>query len=614
MVRMILRNMTVYRFRGIMPPMSAYKLFNNDSYQLYKRLLKSTRPYLGFFLVGMIATALASGVDATLAWLVKPLINEGFIAKDLAFIQWLPIGIIIIFVVRGATGFASNYYITRVGRDIVRDFRIQVFKHLLKLPANFYDKQSSGSLLSLIMYNAEQIALASTFAFLTLVQEASLAIGLIIVMFAISWKLTLLFLLSAPLSAILMKYVSNRIRLISNNIQKTVGTVTHVAEETIDGYKVVRTFGGENYELHKFESVTEANRQQELKVVVTDSIGSSAIQLLAAIPISIILYISTSPNTAVSAGSFAAMMAAMLSLLRPLRRLTRINVMIQKGLAGAQSVYELLDEETEKDTGTLSVERVNGHLTFQHVEFNYPNNEHSVLKNINFTVAPGQTIAIVGRSGGGKSTLVSLLPRFYDLTGGQILIDNVNILDYQLASLRQQFALVTQEVILFNDTIAKNIAYGAENNIDKNRLIEVAGAAYALEFIQNLEQGFDTIVGENGLMLSGGQRQRIAIARALYRNSPILILDEATSALDTESERYIQAALDELMKNRTTIVIAHRLSTIEKADRILVLEKGHIVEMGTHQELLEKGAYYSKLHAQGFDDNSIIEESTEEVA
>lgn len=587
--------------------MPSYKLFDTHSHQLYKRLLKSTRPYLGYFLLGMIATALASGVDAALAWLVKPLINEGFIAKDMAFIQWLPIGIIVIFLVRGITGFASNYYITRVGRDIVRDFRIQVFKHLLKLPANFYDKQSSGSILSLIMYNAEQIALASTFAFLTLVQEASLAIGLVIVMFAISWKLTLLFLLSAPLTALLMKYVSNRIRMISNNIQKTVGTVTHVAEETIEGYKVVRTFGGEKYELNKFESVTEANRQQELKVVVTDSIGSSAIQLLAAIPISIILYISTAPDTAISAGSFAAMMAAMLSLLRPLRRLTRINVMIQKGLAGAQSVFELLDQETEKDTGTLTIDRVKGELSFQQVEFHYPDQSESVLKDITFSVSPGQTIAIVGRSGGGKSTLVSLLPRFYDLSSGTILIDNINILDYQLSSLRQQFALVSQDVILFNDTIAKNIAYGEENNIDLQRLTEVSKAAYALDFIQNLECGFDTIVGENGVMLSGGQRQRIAIARALYRNAPILILDEATSALDTESERYIQAALEELMKNRTTIVIAHRLSTIEKADRILVLEKGRIVEMGTHQQLIEKSGYYTKLHAQGFDEN-IVEE------
>lgn len=574
---------------------------NENTLQLYKRLMRAVKPYLAIFIIGVIGTALASGVDAALAWLIKPLINKGFIDRDQAFIRWLPLGIFVVFIARGLTAFISNYFITRVGRNVVTDFRRKIFTHLLNLPVKFYDNQSSGSLLSLIMFNTEQIAQACTGAFLMMIQESALAIGLIIVMFIISWKMTLLFLITAPTIAFFMRYVSKRLRKLSVAVQDSIARVSHVAEESIEGYKVVRTFGGELYEYKKFERATRKNQQTELKVVVTNTLGTSVVQLLAAIPISVILFMATSPRTGISAGSFAAMIAAMLSLLRPLRRLTRVNSLIQKGLAGAQSVYDLLDEAPENDFGTIPLNKTKGLIEFKEVEFSYSGTNKSVLRDINFTVSPGETVAIVGRSGSGKSTLVSLLPRFYDVLNGEICIDSINIQDYKLKDLRTQFALVTQDVMLFNDTIRNNIAYGLEDSVSMESLKEVSIASHALEFIESLRDGFDTVVGENGVMLSGGQRQRIAIARALLRDAPILILDEATSALDTESERHIQSALEALMKDRTTIVIAHRLSTIENADRILVLEQGRIVEQGKHSELLANSAYYAKLHAHGFD-------------
>jgi len=573
---------------------------SHSSFRLYVRLLTSVKPYLGFFVVGIVCTALASAVDSGLAWMIKPIINQGLIDRDPIFIRTLPIIIIAIFILRGVFVFFSNYCIQNVGRSVVRDLRQRIFMHLLDLPASFYDSQSSGQLLSRLVYNVEQVAEAATSALLLVVQEGILAIGLVVVMFLLSWKLTLFFMVIFPVMIVLSRYTSRRIRRLSLNVQTAMGEVSHIAEESIEGYRVIRIFGGEKYENNKFTQATENNRQREMKIVVTNALGTASIQILISCAIAATLVVATLPSLAVSAGSFAALVTAMFTLLRPVRRINQTSNLIQKGLAGAQSIFELLDVESEKDIGALQLVRAKGRIEYKQVTFAYPTIKKPVLNQISFCINPGETIALVGKSGGGKSTLVSLLPRFYELNAGEISIDNIDIRDYRLADLRNQFALVSQQVVLFNDTIARNISYGRLSQVTEAQMTQAAESAHALEFIQELPNKFNTLIGENGVLLSGGQRQRIAIARALLKDAPILILDEATSALDTESERHIQAALETLMKHRTTLVIAHRLSTIENADRIFVMDHGNIIEMGSHAELLEQNGHYAKLYAMQF--------------
>lgn len=573
------------------------------SLEIYLRLLKSAKVYWLSFTVGMIGTILAVGVDAFFAWAIKPLVDKGLVAREHSFLVWLPAIIVIVFVLRGITLFLSNYYITRVGRNVVMDFRKKIFSHLMHLPASFYDKESSGKLLSLIVYNADQVAAASTDALLTILQEGLMLIGLIAAMFVISWKLTLLFMFTIPFISLITRYNTRRLRGLSGNVQKAIGEVTHIAEEGIGGYRVVRIFGGEKYETHKFDKAVEFNRNQEMKVVVTNSLGGSLVQMIASLPLAAIVYIATLPSMNISVGTFGAIIAAILRLFTPIRRLTKINADIQKGIAGAQSIFTLLDAEAEKDTGTISLDRVHGQIKFCDVSLTYPRSRKTVLHRVSFAVTAGQTVALVGRSGGGKSSLVSLLPRFYDATEGTILIDGVDIHAYKLVDLRRQFALVSQHLVLFNDTVARNIAYGCLQNVSEKEIVRAAEAAHIMDFIKQLPQGLDTVIGDKGLLLSGGQRQRLAIARAVLKNAPILILDEATSALDTESEYYIQEALQALMHQCTTLVIAHRLSTVEKADQIIVIEKGKVAETGTHRELLVAEGLYAKLYKMQFKDN-----------
>ncbi len=568
--------------------------------QIYKRLLRYAWPYRYAIMLGVIGTIISSGTDAGFAYILKPLLDKGFIAKDKHFIQLLPVGIFVAFLIRGGAGFMSDYFMAWAGRNVVVKFRQEIFSHLMRLPARFYDHATTGQLISTLIYNVEQVAKASTDSLVTLVRESCLVIGLFVVMLLTSWKLTLLFLITTPMIAAIARYSSLRMRRLSKNLQDSMGQITHVAEESITGYKIIRIFGGERYEEDKFNKIISNNRARELKVIVTHSLASASVQQISSVVIAIMLYFATARASDITAGGFTSMIASMLALLKPMRNLTTVNSTIQKGIAAAESLFGLLDEPAEKNTGQYHVKRVRGKVEYRDVSFAYAN-EKKVLEKINFTVLPGKTIALVGRSGSGKSTLVNLLPRFYDGFTGRILIDDKEVQDIHLTSLRHQFAFVSQHVMLFNDTVANNIAYG-RFDVPREEIVKAATAAHALEFIAELPEGFDTLVGENGVLLSGGQRQRIAIARALLKNAPILILDEATSALDTASERHIQAALEELMHTRTTLVIAHRLSTIENADVIIVLEKGRMVEMGDHRTLLANKSHYATLYQMQFKD------------
>lgn len=556
-------------------------------------------PFRYAFMLAILGNILYGVVDAGLTKLFQPLINEGFVNQNKVFIRYIPFILVGAFILRGIAAVLSTFFMGWVGRHVVMNIRQAMFKHLLRLPTSYYDKTTTGEILSKIIYNVEQVADATTDALTVLVRESCMAIGLVVVMLSISWRLTLLFVIVAPLMAVIMDVVSKRMRSVSSRVQGSMGGVAHVAEEAIEGQKVIKAFGGEKYEFGQFERVTQYNRRQEMKMIAIAAISTPLVQLIGSISLAVTVYLATlNPQdglkTAITPGEFTAMLGAMFFLLKPIKQLTKVNSNIQKGLAGATSIFAFLDEPAEQDEGKQELIQVRGQVTFNDVTFSY-DNEHSALDKITFDVKPGETVAIVGRSGGGKSTLVNLLPRFYESTGN-ILIDGISVKEVPLNNLRSQIAIVSQHVTLFNDTIARNIAYGKED-VAIEDIVNAAHSAHAMDFIERLPEGLDTVIGENGVRLSGGQRQRIAIARAILKKAPILILDEATSALDTESERYIQAALDKLMKQCTTLVIAHRLSTIENASRIIVIDQGKIIEMGTHDELIRQNGHYAQLRS-----------------
>ena len=563
---------------------------------LYKRLLGYVKPFWSVLVLGIFANILYSAIDAGFTYMMMPFLDKGFIHLDLDFVKKIPLIVLVGITLRGAVSSVGSYCMTWVARSVVKVLRQTVFAHIVHLPADFYDEATSGQLLSKILYDVEQVAQVSADALTDFVQNVCLVIGLLTVMMVICWQLSVMFLLTVPFVGLIVNYTNKRVRRISHKVQQTMGEVTEIASEAIEGYKVVRVFGGTDYEKEKFNRATEHSRHNDMKVAVSKAINVSGVQMVIAIGIAMIIFAAIQLSTVIviTAGSFLAVIAAMLQLIKPMKTLTTLNATIQRGLAGAESVFHLLDLPLEREDGKILKQKVRGTIQFKQVSYAYRQG-HLVLHDVDFTIEAGTTVAIVGHSGSGKTTVTSLLPRFYEATTGEITLDGIPINQLCLSSLREQMALVSQHVTLFNDTLANNIAYG-RLDVSREQIINAAKQAYAHEFISLLPNGYDTRIGENGILLSGGQRQRIAIARAILKDAPILIFDEATSALDSESEHYIQQALEDIMQNRTTVVIAHRLSTIKNADKILVMHQGKVVEQGNHQELLALHGHYAQLY------------------
>jgi subfamily B ATP-binding cassette protein MsbA len=572
---------------------------------LYLRLLSHVKPYWRVFLLGILGMAVVAATEPALPALMKPLIEGTFIDKDPVLMQWLPAVIVALFLVRGLAAYMGAYALNSVGTRLVTDLRNAMFAKLLALPATFYEQQPSGALISKLTYDVTQVTAAATSA-LTIVFRDTLAIvGLLAFLFWLNWKLTLFALVMAPLIVGVVRVLSVRLRNSSREVQQAMGYITQVIDEAIGGHKVVKLFGGQDYEKRRFDQEANRVRRHLMRQAMASAASAPIVQLIAALALAIIIWYAMLQSSAaqLSVGEFAAFITGMLMLTAPLKRVTDINEYLQKGLAASESVFKLIDEEAEPDRGTLAIGRARGDVRFENVSFHYGDPGRLALDGIELTIAPGQTVALVGPSGAGKTTLANLVPRFYHPARGRVLLDGHDLETLTLASLRANIALVSQDVVLFNDTVAANIAYGTMNGAAEKNIVAAAEAAHAMEFIREMPQGLATLVGENGVKLSGGQRQRLAIARALLRNAPVLVLDEATSALDTESERHVQAALEALMRGRTTIVIAHRLSTVENADRIVVLDDGRITETGTHRDLLERGGIYYKLYRNQFAPN-----------
>ena len=565
----------------------------------YRRLFGYLRPFKWVAVIAVLGMIVDAGALSLFARVIQPMVDRLFVDRDPKMVFWMPIIIVTIFLLRSLAVYVENYGTAYVGRGVVQIMRQQVFRKYLKLPARFYDGESSGHQIARITYTAEQVASACTDSLKVAIVDAFTVIGFTAVMVLMSPWLTLVLLIMIPGLALLVRAVSRRYRRISQGIQGSMGSVTSILEEVVSGHREVKVYGGQPYEDARFESVTQRNRRLNLKVSATNSVATSTVQLVAAVALALIIYFATH-FPGISPGAFSSLMLAMGGMLPSLKRLTTVQANLQRGVAAAEDLFEVLDSTPESDTGTARVPRARGEIEFRAVTLDYGSGRDPALKGIDLHCEAGKVTALVGRSGSGKSSLVSLIPRFYEPASGEILLDGKPLRDYALDNLREQIAWVGQNVVLFNDTIARNIAYGALEGASESAILAAAKAANAMEFIAPLPKAINTVVGESGTLFSGGQRQRIAIARALLKNAPILILDEATSALDTQSEHLIREALARLMRERTTLVIAHRLSTIEHADRIAVLDSGRVVEQGTHQELLARGGHYAALHRLQF--------------
>ncbi|MFV3371523.1 lipid A export permease/ATP-binding protein MsbA [Pseudomonas sp. NY15435] len=595
-----------------------------SSLKIYFRLLSYVRPYIGMFLLSIVGFLIFAATQPMLAGILKYFV-DGLAhpdaklfpnssvdwLRDLSLLYAVPLLVVLIAVWQGVGSFLGNYFIAKVSLGLVQDLRIALFNNLLTLPNRYFDSNNSGHLISRITFNVTMVTGAATDAIKVVIREGMTVVFLFLSLLWMNWKLTLVMLAILPIIAVMVTTASRKFRKQSKKIQVAMGDVTHVSSETIQGYRVVRSFGGEPYERERFRHVTSENTSKNLRMNKTSAIYTPMLQLVIYSAMAVLLYLVLLLRGDATVGDLVAYISMAGLLPKPIRQLSEVSSTIQKGVAGAESIFEQLDEQPEVDNGTIERDRVQGRLEVKNLSFTYPGTEKKVLNDLNFSVEPGQMVALVGRSGSGKSTLANLIPRFYDHSDGQILLDGTDVEDYTLSNLRRHIALVTQQVNLFNDSVLNNIAYGDLASRPREAVEKAADDAFAREFIDRLPEGFETEVGENGVMLSGGQRQRLAIARALLKDAPVLILDEATSALDTESERHIQAALEKVMEGRTTLVIAHRLSTIEAADLILVMDQGHIVERGTHDQLIAQNGYYARLHARQFADDPV--DGTEEA-
>ena len=576
---------------------------NNNALHLYKRLLKSTGIYKKTFFLAIIGMIIHAITDTSFAAIIKPLLDGSFIDKDPSFIQIMPILIILIFVFRGIGSFMSTYGMAYVGRSIIRDIRRDMFDKILLRSSSLYDESVTGKLVSKITFDAEQVAEAATKAVTTLIKDGLTIIGLLSLMFYYSFELSIGLLLIAPLVGFFLKIMSVKFRSLSRDIQRSMGTITNIVEESIIGHRIIKIFGGKDYEKNTFDSANAYNRERNLKLIFVQSISIPLMQLLVAIFLAAIIFFVTSNDylDEISIGTFMSYLTAMIMMFAPIKRLSEVNVVLQRGIAASESIYDLLDSKSE-NIDMIDATNIEGSISisFKNVTFKYPSSQSNVLENINLDISKGETVAIVGKSGSGKTTLLDLIPRLYDPDRGDIYFNTSNIKDINLNKIRAYISYVGQDFTLFNDTIYNNIAYGELSSHDVSRVHDAAEFSFASNFINDLPDKFETIVGQNGVLLSGGQRQRIAIARALLKNAPILLLDEATSALDAESEASIQKSLTTLSENKTTLIIAHRLSTVMNADKIIVIENGHVVEQGNHSDLIDKKSVYYALYNSQF--------------